>query len=60
MPAAEFGPPGYLAASALTGAPPELAAVPRLGMHWLEPASDELHGAVFTRTFIYKAAGTAS
>ena len=53
LPAAEFAPPGYLAASVLAGAPPELAAVPRMGMHWLDPNSEELHGAVFSKTFIY-------
>lgn len=53
LPAAAFTPPGYLAASALMGAPPEVAAVPRMGMHWLDPQSEELHGKPFRRTFIY-------
>lgn len=53
LPAAAFAPPGYLAASALMGAPPEVAAVPRMGMHWLDPQSEELHGQPFRKTFIY-------
>ncbi|MHB1223963.1 MAG: DUF5602 domain-containing protein [Gemmatimonadaceae bacterium] len=53
LPEAEFAPPGYLAASALAGMPPEKAAVPLMGMHWLDPQSEELHGKPFQKTFIY-------
>lgn len=38
-------PQGYFA--------PEPAAVPAMGVHWLDPASPELNGEVFSRTFIY-------
>lgn len=53
LPAAEFAPPGYLPGSALAKAPAEAVAVPRMGMHWLDPRSEELNGQPFRRTFIY-------
>lgn len=53
LPEAAYSPPGYLAASVLMGAPPEVAAVPMMGMHWLDPQSEELHGKPFQKTFIY-------
>jgi len=45
FPAPEFVPAGYFA--------PEPAAVPMMGVHWLDPASPELNGQEFTSTFIY-------
>jgi hypothetical protein len=46
--------PGWVAASTLMGAPPAAAAVPRMGMHWINPASPELPPTLrpFTQTFI--------
>lgn len=38
-------PQGYFA--------PEPAAVPAMGVHWLDPASPELNGEMFSRTFLY-------
>jgi hypothetical protein len=43
-PAAEQLPQGYV---------PIPGAVPRMGVHWIDPASPELHGQTFTHTFIY-------
>lgn len=52
LPAAEMMPQGYVAPNVLAGAPPEAVAVPRMGMHWLDVASPELHGELFTKTLI--------
>lgn len=38
-------PQGYFA--------PEPAAVPAMGVHWLDPASPELNGELFSRTFLF-------
>ncbi len=38
-------PQGYFA--------PEPAAVPAMGVHWLDPASPELNGEMFSRTFLF-------
>jgi hypothetical protein len=47
-PAAEFMPPGHIQPF------PEPAAVPMMGVHWVDPASPELAGTgPFTETFIY-------
>ena len=43
-PPAEMLPQGYV---------PIPGAVPRMGVHWVDPASPELHGQPFTHTFIY-------
>jgi hypothetical protein len=43
MPAGYFPPP----------APPALAAVPMMGLHWTDPTSPEFSPAGFSRTFIY-------
>lgn len=43
-PAPELVPAGY---QKLPGA------VPLMGAHWVDPASPELHGELFTRTFLY-------
>jgi hypothetical protein len=40
-----FVPAGYIL--------PPKAELPRMGAHWLDPASPELHGQLFTQTFIY-------
>jgi hypothetical protein len=57
FPAAEFIAEGYAAASTLGGITPGAAAVPMMGMHWLDVKSPELqrppHGRPFTSTFIY-------
>lgn len=57
FPAAEYVPAGYLAASTLANIPPAAAAVPMMGLHWLDPQSQELqpppNGKPFTTTFIY-------
>jgi hypothetical protein len=45
QPAAEFVPEGYVNA-------PD-PAIPRMGAHWVNPLSHELHGQAFDRTFIY-------
>jgi len=56
FPGADYVPAGYVAGNVLVGAPPEAAAVPRMGMHWISPAtSPELPPTLarFTQTFIY-------
>lgn len=45
-PSAEYIPAGYFT-------PPPPAAVPFMGVHWIDPASPEFNGQGFTRTFIY-------
>lgn len=45
-PLAEYIPTGYVT-------PPPAAAVPFMGVHWIDPKSPEFNGQVFTRTFIY-------
>jgi hypothetical protein len=45
QPAAEFVPEGYIYI-------PD-SAIPRMGAHWVNPLSTELHGQTFTRTFLY-------
>jgi hypothetical protein len=42
-------PPGYFPPPA----PPALAAVPMMGLHWSDPTSPEFSPAGFSRTFIY-------
>ena len=44
-PAAEFVPAGYIAPMPLV--------IPKMGLHWIHPASAELQGKPFTATFIY-------
>lgn len=46
FPTAEFISAGYFT-------PPPVAAAPRMGVHWIHPASPELNGQPFTKTFIY-------
>lgn len=57
FPAAEFIPKDYAAASTLGNMEPGAAAVPMMGMHWLDVKSPELqpppNGKTFTSTFIY-------
>lgn len=45
QPAAEFVPEGYIYV-------PD-SAIPRMGAHWVNPLSQELHGQTFTKTFLY-------
>lgn len=42
-PAEQYLPAGYIAVDP----------VPRMGQHWIDPTSPELHGETFTRTLIY-------
>ena len=57
LPAAQFVPTGYQAASTLAGIPAAAAVVPMMGLHWLSVTSPELQpppaGKSFTETFIY-------
>lgn len=57
LPATQFVPQGYAAASVLANIPAAAAAVPMMGLHWLDVASPELQpppaGKTFTETFIY-------
>jgi hypothetical protein len=43
-------PAGFMSANYVA---PMLVAVPRMGLHWIDPASPELNGQRFTSTFIY-------
>ncbi|MEX0911905.1 MAG: hypothetical protein WD031_00635 [Gemmatimonadota bacterium] len=52
FPAPELIPAGYVDASALMGVEPGAAAVPLMGMHWLDTSSPELNGEPFSKTFI--------
>lgn len=45
LPAADLIPEGYVLPAPL--------AFPRMGVHWVDPASPELNGQVFTHTFIF-------
>ena len=45
FPAVEYVPAGYVA--------PAPAAVPMMGVHWVDPTSPELNGQPFDKTFIY-------
>jgi hypothetical protein len=45
VPAPEYMAKGYVA--------PMMVAVPKMGLHWIDPTSPELNGQKFTRTFIY-------
>jgi hypothetical protein len=45
LPAAEFIPEGYVAIPN--------SAIPRMGAHFVNPLSSELHGQPFTKTFLY-------
>lgn len=57
FPTAEYVPTGFVAGSVLANVPPAAAAVPLMGMHWLDTSSPELqpppNGKTFTATFIY-------
>jgi hypothetical protein len=53
LPPAARIPTGYLAGSTLMQAEPEVASVPGMGMHWIDPRSPELNGQPFTTTFIF-------
>lgn len=57
FPTAEYVPAGYVAGSVLANVPAPVAAVPMMGMHWLDVASGELqpppNNKTFTTTFIY-------
>jgi hypothetical protein len=53
LPAADFRPAGYVDQATAVGAPAQAVAVPHMGLHWLDPQSEELHGTPFTKTFIF-------
>lgn len=57
LPAAPFVPAGYQAAHVLANIPAGAAAVPMMGLHWLDVSSPELQpppaNQTFTETFIY-------
>ncbi len=57
LPAPAYVPNGYAAANVLAGIPAAAAAVPMMGLHWLDTSSPELQpppaGKTFTETFIY-------
>jgi hypothetical protein len=61
LPAPDFRPLFYLDPMTAFGVPPEAAAVPQMGVHWIDPRSPELQGMAghpenykpFTTTFIY-------
>ncbi|MCU0633806.1 MAG: DUF5602 domain-containing protein [Gemmatimonadaceae bacterium] len=57
FPGATFVPSGYVAGSDLANVPPAAAAVPFMGMHWLDRSAPELQappaGKAFTTTLIY-------
>lgn len=46
LPEDQYRPAGYII-------PPPITGVPRMGVHWLDPASPELNGQIFTATFVY-------
>jgi hypothetical protein len=52
LPAPEFRRTGFACPCTLLGIPPEQMAVPRMGMHWIDPSSPEFNGKPFTATFI--------
>lgn len=49
--AARFPRPEFVPASYMT--PPPITPVPKMGLHWVSTAADELHGKPFTQSFIY-------
>ena len=57
FPSAEYVPAGYKAMSVFAGIPAAAAAVPFMGMHWVDASSPELQpppvGKTFTTTFLY-------
>jgi Domain of unknown function (DUF5602) len=57
FPSPDFVPAGFVAGNVLAGVPAVAAAVPFMGMHWLDVTSPELQpppsGKTFTTTFIY-------
>ncbi len=57
FPSAEYVPAGYAAASVVANIPAAAAAVPFMGVHWLDVSSPELQpppaGHMFTTTFLY-------
>lgn len=57
FPAAEYVPNGYMAMSTVANIPPAAAAVPFMGMHWLDTSSPELqpppNNKTFTSTFLW-------
>src|SRR5690606_13576313 len=53
LPGAGYLPAGWADTGTLLGAAPAATAIPRMGLHWLDPASPELNGQPFTTTFLY-------
>ena len=54
FPAPEYIPAGYFSPSTLLGVPPVAVAIPRMGIHWIDPTSPEYppQSQQFTHTFI--------
>lgn len=46
-------PPNFLAHHHVAQEDPGLLAVPRMGLHWIDPSSPEFNGQEFTSTFLY-------
>jgi hypothetical protein len=53
VPDAKFAPQGYVAANTLMNAPAAAATIPMMGLHWIDGAAHELHGQMFTTTFLW-------
>jgi hypothetical protein len=53
LPSPEYIPANYVSTHVLAGVNPEEETFPRMGLHWIDVTSPELHGATFTSTFIY-------
>ena len=53
VPDAKFAPPGYVAAHTLMNASAAAATIPMMGLHWIDGGAHELHGQMFTTTFLW-------
>ena len=53
MPAPQFWPARYFPLNLLVNKPAPAVTVPAMGLHWLDVASPELHGAEFRYTLFY-------
>ncbi len=53
VPDAQFAPAGYVSAHVLMKATPAAATIPMMGLHWIDGSANELHGHMFTTTFLW-------
>ena len=53
LPSQEFWPARYVPLNLLVNAPAAAVTVPKMGLHWLDTAAPELHGAEFRYTLFY-------